>query len=544
MADTRDDTRAGAGSDILRRHSSGMEQSVSFLMFLGGSVLVLPILVILVTALKPGLFIKIYNWYLRRKMGLVVRYSSSGSYRFCYFSRGAPEDATPPLLLLHGFSANKDMWLPIIKFFPKEQYLVCVDMPGHEGTSRTGVEDYSIQGQVNRIHQFVLSIGLDKRPFHLVGTSMGGNVAGVYAACFPSHLSSVTLICPGGLDYPTDTEFITQLKEMEKNKQEGSIPLIPSTHRELEEMVRLCCYTPFTLPRQVLRALLDNRIPNNGFYKEVFREITGQQSRYLLQEKMHLITAPVHVIWGKQDKLLPRNQCVVCVDMPGHGGTSRIHGDDYTIQGQVTRIHQFVKSIGLDKRPFYLVGISMGGAVAGVYAADYSSFLTGVTLICPGPGLDSPVKNDIIGELKEGLGQKASIALIPTTPEEIRRMMSLFSCTERKVPSLIIRGILDIKRPNNVFYREVCEDLAKPQSVRLLQDKMHLISVPLQVIWGKNDMLVHHSGASLLKAAKPNCQVTLLDNCGHSVLLDKPKEAANLIMNFLSSEKMREQIMM
>ncbi|KAM9813864.1 monoacylglycerol lipase ABHD6-like [Neosynchiropus ocellatus] len=241
--------------------------------------------------------------------------------------------------------------------------------------------------------------------------------------------------------------------------------------------------------------------------------------------------------WHPLVTLLPRNQCVVCVDMPGHAGTSRIPGDDYTIQGQVTRIHQFVKSIGLDKRPFHLVGMSMGGAVAGVYAADHSSHLTSVTLICPGPGLDSPVKNEIIAEMKQRLGQKASIAAIPTTPEELRRMMNLFSYTERKVPSLIIRGVLDMKRPNSAFYRQVCEDLGKPQSVLLLQDKMHLISVPLQVIWGRNDMLIHHSGASLLQAAKPNCQVTLLDNCGHSVLLDKPREAADLIMNFLSSEK-------
>lgn len=44
---------------------------------------------------------------------------------------------------------------------------------------------------------------------------------------------------------------------------------------------------------------------------------------------------------------------------------------------------QFVQSIGLDKRPFHLLGSSMGGNVAGVYAAQYSSFLSGVTLVCP-----------------------------------------------------------------------------------------------------------------------------------------------------------------
>lgn len=53
--------------------------------------------------------------YWRRRLGLVVRYSNYGSYRFCYSSRGTPGGATPTLLMLHGFSATKDMWLPIVK---------------------------------------------------------------------------------------------------------------------------------------------------------------------------------------------------------------------------------------------------------------------------------------------------------------------------------------------------------------------------------------------------------------------------------------------
>lgn len=156
---------------------------------------------------------------MRRKIGLVVHYSYNGSYRFCYSSRGTPGGSTPSLLLLHGFSASKDMWLtlvpvshplqtqplvpnckpginftslfhylfltmeerthlcthtlitscwvsafrlisslsPLHQFLPESQHVVCLDMPGHEGTSRTGPEDYSIPGQVHRVHQVCVS---------------------------------------------------------------------------------------------------------------------------------------------------------------------------------------------------------------------------------------------------------------------------------------------------------------------------------------------------------------------------------------------------
>lgn len=35
---------------------------------------------------------------------------------------------------------------------------MCVDMPGHEGTTRTNTDDYSIQGQVRRIRQVLANV--------------------------------------------------------------------------------------------------------------------------------------------------------------------------------------------------------------------------------------------------------------------------------------------------------------------------------------------------------------------------------------------------
>ncbi|XP_062264703.1 monoacylglycerol lipase abhd6-A-like [Platichthys flesus] len=281
-----------------------MELNVAKMIIPAGGIMLLPFLTLITFLFWPGAMLKAYNWFIRRRLGLVVRYSYSGSYRFCYSSRGTPGGATPSLLMLHGFSGNKDMWLPFLKFFPKNLHLVCVDMPGHGGTSRTSVEDYSSQGQVARIHQFVQSIGLDKRPFHLLGISMGGHIAGVYAACYPAHLSSVTLMCPSGLDFPKDSEFITHLKEWEANQKEDGIALIPTTIQELKNMLRLSMHAPLNLHRQVLKGFLDNRIPDNSFFKEVLTELSGEKSRYSLQENMHRITAPLQVIWGKEDRLL------------------------------------------------------------------------------------------------------------------------------------------------------------------------------------------------------------------------------------------------
>lgn len=294
------------------------------MMLTGSVLLLLPVLLFFTSYMFfPGLLIKIYNWFWRRRLGLKVRFLDLGSFRFCYSSRGTPGGA-PSLLLLHGFSANKDMWLPVVKFLPPQLHVVCLDLPGHDGTSRSQTEDYSIMGQVSRIHQFVHRLGL--RHFHLVGTSMGGNLAGVYAARFHDDLCSVTMVCPAGLEPREDTPFVKRLRELEVQRQQNqdqdlsheTIALIPSTLPQLQDMLQLCCHKPLPLPTQMMKGLLQNRLPHNDFYRHLFECISAEESRHSLQENLQNITVPVQVVWGRQDQVLHVSGAAVIADALPH----------------------------------------------------------------------------------------------------------------------------------------------------------------------------------------------------------------------------------
>ncbi|XP_063283632.1 monoacylglycerol lipase ABHD6 [Pelobates fuscus] len=278
-----------------------MDLDIVNMFLIAGGTLLIPILAFTASFLVwPAALINIYYWYWRRTLGMQVKYANYGNYTFCYITRGRP-GPKPSLLMLHGFSAHKDMWLSVVKFLPKHLHLVCVDMPGHEGTTRSALDDYTANEQVKRIHQFVESINLNKKPFHLVGTSMGGNVAGVYAAQYPADICYLSLICPAGLQYPNDSKFLKQLKE---SGDPQKISLIPSTAEEMGEMLKLCSYVRFKIPRQVLQGLVDVRIPHNEFYRKLFLDIVRENSRYSLHEHMAKIKAPTQIIWGKQDQVL------------------------------------------------------------------------------------------------------------------------------------------------------------------------------------------------------------------------------------------------
>ncbi|KAF3860610.1 hypothetical protein F7725_000865 [Dissostichus mawsoni] len=284
------------------------------LFIIAGGTLAIPILAFVASFLLwPSALIKVYYWYWRRTLGLQVRYADCGGYRFCYAYRGKP-GMRPSIIMLHGFSAHKDTWLSVVKYLPKHLHIVCVDMPGHEGTTRTNTEDYSIQGQVKRIHQFVETIRLNRKPFHVVGTSMGGNVAGVYAACYPKEICSMTLICPDGIRHPCETKFDNHLQDLEHSNYTLNIPLIPTTPRRW----RTC--SDFAL----MSALKSHSSLTTLFTKKVrsqilrISHIVGEPSRYALQEHLHLITAPLQVIWGKKDQVVDVSGAAVIAEvLPG-----------------------------------------------------------------------------------------------------------------------------------------------------------------------------------------------------------------------------------
>ena len=44
----------------------------------------------------------------------------------------------------------------------------------------------------------MVAVKLTDSPVHLIGTSMGGGIAGVYASRYPDNVTLLTLICPTG----------------------------------------------------------------------------------------------------------------------------------------------------------------------------------------------------------------------------------------------------------------------------------------------------------------------------------------------------------
>ncbi|XP_070558358.1 monoacylglycerol lipase ABHD6-like isoform X1 [Ptychodera flava] len=246
---------------------------------------------------RPAILYNFYIRYLMFSLGLRVNYLKAGDFTFCYAERGKGKSSKPTMLFLHGFSGAKDMWARVIKALPTDVHVIILDMPGHGKTSRDMKADYTFVGQAKNIHHFVQAYGLDKSPFHILGISMGGGVAGVYAALYPQDLVKVSLFCPAAILSPTVSKYG---QEMVKDE---TVPL-PVTAQEIKNTQPYIVYNGREMPNWVYRIIAELRRPHNEFYRHVLQEMNKEDSKTALQARLCDIKTPTQVVWGEFDWLL------------------------------------------------------------------------------------------------------------------------------------------------------------------------------------------------------------------------------------------------
>src|SRR5438445_12355504 len=111
------------------------------------------------------------------------------------FGQGQPPDKTisvfgqtihyfdigsgPVVVLLHGLGSRKDDWLPVLEPMAQKYRLLVPDQLGF-GRSDKPLLDYSIQTYVDFLNEFLRQLKVEKAS--LVGESLGGWIAGLYAA--------------------------------------------------------------------------------------------------------------------------------------------------------------------------------------------------------------------------------------------------------------------------------------------------------------------------------------------------------------------------
>ena len=110
--------------------------------------------------------------------------------------------------------------------------------------------------------QFADAIGLSKNKFHIVGSSMGGHIAGVYSVRYKSDVQSLTLLCPAGIKADKPSTI------MQVYQKEGKMYLLPESVDDFKRMMEFVMHKRMYVPRFVLGGIIESRKSSIKFYKK------------------------------------------------------------------------------------------------------------------------------------------------------------------------------------------------------------------------------------------------------------------------------------
>lgn len=224
----------------------------------------------------------------RRLAGMTRRAVRVAGHDIVYFERGKGE----PVLLVHGFGANKDGWLSYARGLRGYRTII-PDLPGFGDSTFDPAERYGYAEQVTRLKAFVDALGLDM--VHIAGNSMGGGIAGLFAATHPEHVRSLLLMDTAAVGMPTPSEFA-------KRVESGENPLIVRSVSDVDVLFDYCFHRALPVPKVAKHIFASEGMSRIDENETIFGHIVEDEAA--LERELGKIEAPTLVMWGKQDRVL------------------------------------------------------------------------------------------------------------------------------------------------------------------------------------------------------------------------------------------------
>ena len=237
----------------------------------------------------PGIVYRTAMGLARRHGRLKSKQISVAGHDVAYLEGGSG----PPLILLHGFGANKDHWTLIAPFLTRHYRLIVPDLPGFGDSSRRDSANYATAPQLERIGAFADALGVDT--FHLGGNSMGGYLAAMFAARNSSRVQSLWLLAPAGAMSAAPSEVLEEIEA-------GHNPLVTETAEDFDRLTELCFTVAPPMPGQFKRPLLARAKREAAFNQKIFEELFADVEP--LENAIAGLLTPSLVVWGDNDRIL------------------------------------------------------------------------------------------------------------------------------------------------------------------------------------------------------------------------------------------------
>lgn len=244
----------------------------------------------------------------------------------------------------------------------------------------------------------------------------------------------------------------------------------------------------------------------------------------------------VHGFTGSKENWLPvirelrEDFRLIAPDLPGWGESERQPGSDYGVEAQVERLAAFLAALpaitGRDGPADLLVGHSMGGQIAGLLAARHPDLVPRLALMSSA-GVEFDINAFAVaiqaGENPFGVSDT----------DQLQRYLGMVFRQPPAVPWPFSEALVQRRREDAAFEQRVLDDIGRGPAAFALQREMGGIRAPTLLVWGDEDVVIDPSAMAVFQAGLRDVRSTLLNGCGHMPMMERTRETATAIRDFL-----------
>ena len=245
--------------------------------------------------------------------------------------------------------------------------------------------------------------------------------------------------------------------------------------------------------------------------------------------------------WEPVHAKLAQRFTVIAPDLLGHGESDKPHAD-YSLPAFANGMRDLLAVLGIDR--VTVVGHSFGGGVAMQFAYQYPELVERIVLVNAGG-----VSKDVSLALRlaampmgaEALAMLRAAGVMPAIRRFGRAVGAVLGSTRlgRDVTDVVemLEGFQD---PAGLaaFARTLRSVVdASGQYVTML-DRSYLVqSVPVQIIWGEDDLIIPVDHAHTAHAAIPGSRMEIFEDSGHMPFHDHPDRFVQVVERFIDSTR-------
>jgi Predicted hydrolases or acyltransferases (alpha/beta hydrolase superfamily) len=193
-----------------------------------------------------------------------------------------------PLILVNGLAEQGESWFRSREAWARSfdvhmPALLVYDGPVLQEWMRRG-NTISVDYLTDRLASFLDNF-VQTPPYHLVASSLGGQIVIEYAARYPEKVGRMVLICPSGMGGAENLPIVEGVR-----------------HHDHAALVKSCFHDPRLASPQIV-AYYKEKFSSRAWRKALLQTVRGTK-KHSVREKLPSVTCQTLVICGREDQIV------------------------------------------------------------------------------------------------------------------------------------------------------------------------------------------------------------------------------------------------